>query len=706
MNFAIEKQGRAGAILLALLVGLLVLGAFALPSAAQDGNLLQDPGFDGTYTNRGSADLNVPAPWGLWFTEAPRTEIWMNLRPVAFPHNGPGPNPLAGPHAFNMNKGYATFTAAIYQQVAVSSGANVTGSAWAQLKTCNIAPNADNCGSAVESGAYTRVGIDPNGGTNPYDTDIVWSANALPHDRWDQMTVSATATSGTVTLFLFTTQQWPAELNNVYWDNASLTLGGTGGVASVAGQPAGATAVPTSPPFVNFVSAQPPREDGSVVHTVQSGDTVDSIAFAYGVTRQEILDLNNLSNPRIIFVGQELIVRPAGSVETNAEATAESTSEATELPDATSNPGVNFAPSTPTPTRRAATNPFGSTIILADGSVARVVQEGDTFDSIALQNGLTREQLQTLNPEVNPRDVAPGDQLIIRPAPGSSSGASGASGVAVAMANTDVSSGEADYQSAFAAATQTHVAYAQVIREQLPPLPTAIEENATPIIEADEQGAALPTQIDELNRFLSDSTRLENAQTLIATSTMSATPLDPALAPTAAVLSVASGMVQPAINPAAATTTICVMLFEDVNHNRLQEVGEVLLGGGSIALLREGAAVASYTTTGAGEPYCFSDLTEGSYSAQGVAPEGYGLTTPAQFRVQSGAGAPITVVFGAAQGVVTVPTPEPRPLSTATAPTVAQSTSSPLQENAGLIAFGMAGVVLVVGGGIALAVRR
>ena len=333
-----------------MVLWLLVLTAtlvISIPAAAQD-NLLRDGGFEGSYTNRGRADLNIPADWNLWFTEAPRTESWMNLPPVAFPHNGPGPDPHSGARALNINKGFATFTAAVYQQVGVPSGTNVTASAWASLKTCNVPPGFDNCGSAVESGAYTRVGIDPNGGTNPYDSDVVWSASATPHDRWDQMTVSATTTGTTATVFLFVTQAWPADINSVYWDDAVLSTGGAGGAAAPAGTPAPGepTAAPPPPAEVGFVQQQEAGDDGSLIHRVQPGDTIDSIAVAYGMTRAELLAVNpDIRDPRIIQIGQEIVIIPpegGATAEADAESTgeaegsAESTGEAETTPDAES----------------------------------------------------------------------------------------------------------------------------------------------------------------------------------------------------------------------------------------------------------------------------------------------------------------------------------------------------------------------------------
>ncbi len=290
-------------VLLAVLFGL-VSGL----ASAQDANLLRDGGFEGPYSSRGRADLNIPSDWSIWVAESPHTEDWMNLPVVAFPHDGPDPAPRGGAHSLNLNKGYATFTAALYQQVTVANGANLTATAWAFLRACEIPDGAEKCASSPDSNAFTRIGIDPNGGTNPFDADVVWSSNAAPHDTWGQMSVSATATGETATLFLYATQQWPTELNNVYWDDAALSIGGSGGLA--AAQPGAPTPAPTNPPQeAPAASVQGERADGSIVHVVVAGDTLDSIAFAYGATRADLLALNNIADPRIIQIGQEIIVR-------------------------------------------------------------------------------------------------------------------------------------------------------------------------------------------------------------------------------------------------------------------------------------------------------------------------------------------------------------------------------------------------------------
>ncbi len=333
---------------------------------AQNTELLVNGGLEegaaGAYTTRrgGEFPIYLPASWNLWLASPTGEYFNRSERTSVNPHPGPGPSPQEGSRAVNVDCGFVTCTAAIYQQVAVQNASNIQASAWAQVKACNLPDNGTTCGSAVESGSQTRIGIDPNGGTDPNDSDVVWSNWAQPHDQWLQMTVSVTTTGTTATLFLYSTQTSTADLNRTYWDQASLTGGGAGGASQSASTP-----IPTAPPEVSFVVPQQEREDGSLVHIVRTGDTIDSIAVAYGLTRPEILALNpSIGDPRIINIGQEIIVReglpsegesfdteveetetPDGqaSAETTAEAGAESTSE----PVAAEGDPIALAPTAP-----------------------------------------------------------------------------------------------------------------------------------------------------------------------------------------------------------------------------------------------------------------------------------------------------------------------------------------------------------------------
>ncbi|MDZ4767455.1 MAG: LysM peptidoglycan-binding domain-containing protein [Chloroflexota bacterium] len=313
------KRIAIGLIMVAALIA--AFASVRMPAQAQ-GNLLRDPGFEGPYVGRGRPDLNTSDAWSLWTTESPRAYEWQNRpdRLFGFPHPG-GPEVHGGSASQNLSGGYVTFTAALFQQATVPANTDVTAGVWGRLKTCNLPRGqddvltGDNCGSAIESGGYVRVGIDPTGGTNPAAGTVIWSANITPHDRWEQAAVSAKSAATTVTVFAWISQQWPSDLNNVWFDDASLVLGigAPGGVAQV-----GATIVPptaTPIPFAAFVNAQPPQADGSILHVVRQGDTLAAIAFAYGVSVEEIRELNNLRGTRWILVGQELKIQDASATE-------------------------------------------------------------------------------------------------------------------------------------------------------------------------------------------------------------------------------------------------------------------------------------------------------------------------------------------------------------------------------------------------------
>lgn len=52
---------------------------------------------------------------------------------------------------------------------------------------------------------------------------------------------------------------------------------------------------------------------GSDVYTVQAGDSLTGVANQFGLTIEQLLNINNLDNPDFVFVGQRLIL-PAGTI--------------------------------------------------------------------------------------------------------------------------------------------------------------------------------------------------------------------------------------------------------------------------------------------------------------------------------------------------------------------------------------------------------
>ena len=60
---------------------------------------------------------------------------------------------------------------------------------------------------------------------------------------------------------------------------------------------------------VALVQVVTPQADGRIVHIVDTGQTLWSIAAAYDITVDELKDLNNFSDEDVIAVGQEIVVQ-------------------------------------------------------------------------------------------------------------------------------------------------------------------------------------------------------------------------------------------------------------------------------------------------------------------------------------------------------------------------------------------------------------
>jgi len=88
-------------------------------------------------------------------------------------------------------------------------------------------------------------------------------------------------------------------------------------VASPSPSRAGTTASPTLPPVSPTVAPPPaptptPAKPAGTVpgqhYVVQEGDTLNAIAEKFGVPIEEIVKANNLTNPDVLSIGQELII--------------------------------------------------------------------------------------------------------------------------------------------------------------------------------------------------------------------------------------------------------------------------------------------------------------------------------------------------------------------------------------------------------------
>jgi len=93
--------------------------------------------------------------------------------------------------------------------------------------------------------------------------------------------------------------------------------------SSDAALPAPATAVP----------------DGSIVHTVQEGDTLFGLSLTYNVGMDQIIALNNITLNSILSIGQQLVIKAADASPTEPPPSDTTTSEPKEVAEADSATG-------------------------------------------------------------------------------------------------------------------------------------------------------------------------------------------------------------------------------------------------------------------------------------------------------------------------------------------------------------------------------
>jgi LysM repeat protein len=127
-----------------------------------------------------------------------------------------------------------------------------------------------------------------------------------------------------------------------------------------------------------IVSGTPaPAAPSGDTYTVKSGDTPSAIAERLGVSVDELMKLNSITDPTQLEVGQVLRI-PSAKVTTPA-------------------PGRTPTASTPTPKATSATNTPRPAVTPREGATTYTVQSGDNANDIALRFGITVEELAAAN---------------------------------------------------------------------------------------------------------------------------------------------------------------------------------------------------------------------------------------------------------------------------------------------------------------------
>ncbi|MDU2288489.1 MAG: LysM peptidoglycan-binding domain-containing protein [Clostridium celatum] len=163
----------------------------------------------------------------------------------------------------------------------------------------------------------------------------------------------------------------------------------------------------------------------STTYIVQSGDTLSGIALRFGTTVQELVQLNNIANPNLIYVGEVLKLPVSNSVKTGASPKQYQTTYIVQSGDTLSGIAARFGTTVQYLARiNGIVNPnliyVGQVLKISGSGVSAqrgastatyVVKYGDTLSGIALRFGTTVNNLVALNDISNPNLIYVGQVL-------------------------------------------------------------------------------------------------------------------------------------------------------------------------------------------------------------------------------------------------------------------------------------------------------
>jgi LysM repeat protein len=391
-----------------VLLGVMPIGLVTARSLQpQSGELLTNPGFEAPFGGQGVATGWLPwylTPDGVNYPTSCGDKAPETCKPYGIPTYNPAepqdsrvpPRSISG-NAQKWGLSYYVYIAGVYQQVSgLTPGARLQFSAFTQAFNCS---NDQGCfgpagrmGYSYEAGEnFLRVGIDPTGGTDPFSSNIVWSAYANPLDSFVQQAVEAVAQSDKATVFVWSAPQYSQKHVETFVDNASLVVAGQGPAPTAAPTEAAQPAQPAGTPGPTATISP-----DATTYTVVAGDTLSLIAQRFNLTLDQLLALNpGLTRESVIQVGQ--VVNVSGQAPTPVATSAPTATPqplptlaptATPVPAATATPAATAAPGA------ASTSPTATPLVVAASSGLCV----QAFDD--LNNNLVREADEPLVADV------------------------------------------------------------------------------------------------------------------------------------------------------------------------------------------------------------------------------------------------------------------------------------------------------------------
>lgn len=162
--------------------------------------------------------------------------------------------------------------------------------------------------------------------------------------------------------------------------------------------------------------------DNTIVYIVKRGDTLSEIALKYGTTISNIVTLNNIRNPNLIYPGQKLTININNSSTNSTIYIVKKGDTLSEIALKYSTTVLNIAslnnignPNLIYPGQKLAINYSNNGIDgqNACGKIAYKIKRGDTLSEIALKFETTVNHIVMLNNIANPNLIYAGNTILI-----------------------------------------------------------------------------------------------------------------------------------------------------------------------------------------------------------------------------------------------------------------------------------------------------
>lgn len=224
-----RKRTRCMCVIVAVVMACaLLIAAPARAQADEPDNLLINGSLEAPYTERtGRVWVAHGWEWAAWDRYMPTISDGGSAGPIIRPEYKQltpaidARRVIDGGSAQCWFWAFAVGDAVVYQVVDVEIGQRYKADAWAQSWVANTED------FYTDGEMNFTIGLDPEGGTQPWATGVIWAPYQWSGYEYRQIkSREVVATTTRMTVFLRATSKWAKRHNDAYWDQARLYRAG------------------------------------------------------------------------------------------------------------------------------------------------------------------------------------------------------------------------------------------------------------------------------------------------------------------------------------------------------------------------------------------------------------------------------------------------------------------------------------------------